>query len=284
MRRVPLSGERASAPPSAPPRARVIALHVGPLVALALALGAAPVPVGCGRASQAPAGDRLQVAAAASLRELFERTLPGFRPAGGALDVRVSYAASSTLARQIGEGAPYDVFVSADAENVDRLGVLVDAGTRRRVLGNRLALVGRHDLPDPPADPAALAGRPLSVALAGPAVPAGRYARDWLARHGLLAALEPRVTVADSVRAALALVESGTADCGFVYLTDARAARNARLLWTAPSADDGRIAYVAAVLSGSTSPWADAFLDWLSSETFLSAAAEAGFLAPPGES
>jgi molybdate transport system substrate-binding protein len=189
------------------------------------------------------------------------------------------------------------VFLSADAFNLDRLGPLVDSSTRRVFLGNTLVLVGRAGLEPPPADPAALAGRPLSVALAGPAVPAGRYARAWLEQAGLLAALESRLVVADSVRATLALVESGAADCGFVYLTDARAARHAQLLWSAPpgagaragtsagtSAGQGsgaEIAYVAAALGASTSPWADAFLDWLGGETCLAAALEAGFLPPP---
>jgi molybdate transport system substrate-binding protein len=236
---------------------------------------------GCGSGAD---GDGLTVAAASSLRDLFERSLPEFRPAGRRVDLRVSYAASSTLSRQIGEGAPYDVFVSADALNLDRLGGLVDADSRRLVLGNTLVLVGREDLADPPADPATLAARDLRVALAGPAVPAGRYARTWLERAGLLEAMGPRIVMADSVRATLALVQSGAADCGFVYLTDARAARGARLLWSAPADDGPEIAYAAAALSGSTSPWADAFLDWLGGEDFQRAAAEAGFLAPPAGS
>jgi molybdate transport system substrate-binding protein len=222
----------------------------------------------------------LTVAAASSLRDLLESTLSDFRPAGRSLDLRVSYSASSTLSRQIEEGAPFDVFISADATNLDRLGVLVDADTRRVVLGNTLVLVGREDLPDAPADPSALAAGTLRVALAGPAVPAGRYARAWLAQAGLLEELQERIVLADSVRAALALVESGAADCGFVYLSDARVAKNARLLWSAPSGASPQITYVAAVLAGSSSPWPDALLDWMGGEVFLRAAAEAGFKAP----
>lgn len=282
---------RPTRPPRPARRARTLAAA---LLCAVLCLGQ---PAACGPGAEPDAGDGLSLAAASSLRDLLERTLPEFRPAGRALDLRVSYAASSTLSRQIEEGARFDVFLSADAFNLDRLGPLVDSSTRRVFLGNTLVLVGRAGLEPPPADPAALAGRPLSVALAGPAVPAGRYARAWLEQAGLLAALESRLVVADSVRATLALVESGAADCGFVYLTDARAARHAQLLWSAPpgagaragtsagtSAGQGsgaEIAYVAAALGASTSPWADAFLDWLGGETCLAAALEAGFLPPP---
>jgi molybdate transport system substrate-binding protein len=125
-----------------------------------------------------------------------------------------------------------------------------------------------------------VSARDLSLALAAPPVPAGRYAREYLSRVGLLDELEPRIVNADNVRAALAMVESGAADCALVYLSDARAAPSAQLLWTATAANNPDIVYVAAALSRSASPWADAYLDWLGSEAFMEAAESRGFLRP----
>jgi molybdate transport system substrate-binding protein len=125
-----------------------------------------------------------------------------------------------------------------------------------------------------------LVGRGLRLALAGPAVPAGRYARDYLTRANVLDALRPHIVDAEHVRAALAMVESGAADCAMVYLSDARAATRATLLWTATASSNPDIAYAGAAFSRSTSPWADAFLEWLSIEDFQAAAESRGFLRP----
>ena len=239
----------------------------------AKAPAAAPAPPG--------ATAELGVAAAASLRELLEGTRASFSQAHGGAQLQISFDASSTLSRQIEQGAPFDVFLSADSDSVDRLGDSVKADTRRVFLSNRLALVGRSDLPAPvPAQPSDLAGSTLTIAMAGPAVPAGRYARAYLTKISLLAALEPRVVTADSVKAAMALVEAGTADCGFVYVTDAHAAKNARLLWTAPPEDDPGIAYVAAQVTASTSALAPEFLEWIRGAEFQKAAQALGFQPP----
>jgi molybdate transport system substrate-binding protein len=266
----------------------------GALAGLAVALGGLVAGCGDDGASSpaaaaarpapppaAPASTGLSIAAAASLRELLEGTQAAFSAAHGGATWTVSFDASSSLSRQIESGAPFDVFLSADATNVDRLGDHIDTQSRRIFLTNRLALVGRADLPAPlPADPAALAGTRLTLALAGPAVPAGKYARAYLEAHGLLAALDPRVVTADSVKAAMALVEAGTADCGIVYVTDARSAKSAKLLWTAPPEDDPGIAYVAARVRASTSPRADELLEWLGSAEFRTAAEGLGFGLP----
>ena len=229
-----------------------------------------------------PSGpNELTVAAAASLRELLEGTQASFSQAHDGAKLHISFESSATLSRQIEQGAPFDVFLSADAESVDRLGDSVVADTRRVFMSNGLALVGRSDLPAPvPAHPKDLVDTRLTIAMAGPAVPAGKYSRAYLTKHELLAALEPRVVTADSVKAALALVEAGTADCGFVYLTDARAAKSAKLLWTAPPEDDPGIAYVAAQVTASKAPLAQDFLDWLVGPEFQKAAQELGFLPP----
>ncbi|HEX5010997.1 MAG TPA: molybdate ABC transporter substrate-binding protein [Planctomycetota bacterium] len=242
----------------------------------------------CGEAEASRAADAtavpprptetLTVAAAASLRDLLAATATDFATAHGVMP-SFSFEASSTLSRQIEEGGDFDAFLSADAANLDRLGDKLDAATRRVFLGNTLAMVGRKDLASPPADPAALAAGSWSIALAGPAVPAGKYARSYLEKKGLLTGLQPRITHADDVRAALALVEAGTVDTAFVYLTDARLARDSKLLWQAPPADDAGIQYVAAAVHGGHDV-GHAYVEWLGSDVFLKRAAALGFLRP----
>jgi molybdate transport system substrate-binding protein len=221
----------------------------------------------------------LTVAAAASLRELLESSSADFTAAHAGTKLSFSFEASSTLSRKIEEGGAFDVFVSADAANVDRLKDRVDAATRRVILGNRLVMVGRSDAASLPADPAALAAGKWSIAVAGPAVPAGKYARAYFDKRGLSAALTPRISNADDVRAALSLVEAGTVDVAFVYLTDAKEAKSSKLLWTAPAEDDPGIRYVAAVVHGGK-PAAAAYVQWLGSETFLARAEALGFERP----
>ncbi|MGQ0554164.1 MAG: molybdate ABC transporter substrate-binding protein [Planctomycetota bacterium] len=259
-----------------------------------LVLSLASLVGGCGEPSEAAAERRVTVAAAASLRELLERTAPLFQPPGEPVRLSFSFEASSTLARQILEGAPYDVLLSADEASVYRLGENAPAATRRVVLGNHLVMVGCSDLKNPPTTPQQLAerltgakaanvdGRPLRVVLAGPEVPAGKYARAMLERAGLLESVAAGAAVADNVRAALALVASGAADVGFVYATDAAIAPGVQRLWTAPEDALPPIRYVAAVLATAGSPWAEAYLDFLGSEAFLREAEALGFLrAPP---
>jgi molybdate transport system substrate-binding protein len=252
--------------------------------------GEAPAAAG-GRA--AAGAVTLHVAAASSLRDVLEDAAPLFTARHGGAPPVFSFDASSTLALQIGEGAAFDVFLSADETSVDRVAARVVPGTRRAFLSNRLALAGRAGLSPAPADPAALVEQAAfagtTVAWAGPAVPAGRYAREWLGAHGLLAPLEARAVNADSVRAALALLQAGAVDCAFVYRTDALVAQDAgvSLLWTAPAADEPRILFVAAALAraeGDAELAARAWLDWLGGQEFLALAERAGFLPPPARS
>ena len=236
-----------------------------------LLLAALALLAGCG-------GDAvLRLGVAASLRELVVDTAPAFEQAHG-VALRPSFEASSAIARQIEAGAPLDAFLSADAENVERVRARLDAATVTRFLGNRLALVGRAGLAAAPSRLEELPAHPGRIALAGPAVPAGRYARARLASLGLLDALAARVVVADNVRAALALVEAGAADFAIVYATDARLSQHARLLWTAGDDEDG-VAYVAAAVAGAP-PAAAAYVRWLLGAEVQQRAAALGFTGP----
>ena len=230
------------------------------LVGLAVLL---PTLLAC---SEAPAHERTGpvVLAASSLQESLEAVGEAWAAGGHAPPV-LSFAASSALARQVEQGAPADLFVSADEEWMDTLEAhgLLRGGTRSDILTNRLVLVatkggsvrGLADLGD---------GR---LALADPgSVPAGRYAKAALESRGQWPALQGNVVPAENVRAALALVARAEAALGIVYATDAIASDEVEVLETFPEASHPPIRYPVAVLAGASHPDAQAFLAFLRSD------------------
>jgi molybdate transport system substrate-binding protein len=188
------------------------------------------------------------VFAAASLKSALDEVLAG-QP-----DWRAAYAGSSVLARQILQGAPADVFISANAlwmDELARAGAL-EPGTRRDLLSNRLALIAAPGVdapaPAPGADlAAALGDGRLAMALVD-AVPAGIYGKAALTSLGVWDAVAPRVAQADNVRAALRLVASGAAPLGIVYATDAAAEPRVRLIGLFPQNSHPPIRYPVALL------------------------------------
>jgi molybdate transport system substrate-binding protein len=189
--------------------------------------------------------------AAASLRTALERLAP---ECGKAAGVRIvfNFGASSDLARQIEAAGKADIFFSADEEWMDRISRagLVDEGSRRSLLSNRLVVVGRR--PDPPLfrSPRDLAGGGVGrLSLANPeAVPAGKYAKAWLEKIGLWEAVKGRVVPAVDARAALAVVESGAAEAGVVYRTDAALSRKVDVLYEVPEGEGPVISYAVAAM------------------------------------
>jgi molybdate transport system substrate-binding protein len=184
--------------------------------------------------------------------------------------ITLNFAGSSTLARQILEGAPADIFFSADEAKMDALAQkgLIAAETRRNRLSNslviivaadsRLSLTSARDLTQPAVKHLALAD-PKSV-------PAGIYARQYLEKLGLWTNLEPRVVPVENVRAALAAVESGNVEAGIVYLTDAAISKNVKVAYAVPPAQGPPILYPVAMLKDSKDPVAaKKFLDYLAS-------------------
>lgn len=225
-------------------------------------------------------GDLL-VAAAASLSALAPDLSRAFHDASG-IDVRFSFGGSNTLARQIVEGARIDVFVSADAAQMDaveRAGRLVP-GTRVNVLANQLAIVASVFGPPVVTRPADLGLAAVRrVAMGDPAaVPAGVYGRQWLERLQLWTSIEPKVVSLPSSPAALAAVREGRADAGIVYVTDARAQSGVRL---AHVEEDGpEIVYPAAVIAGGREREARAFVAFLRSPAATRLFDAAGFRRP----
>ena len=164
----------------------------------------------------------MTVSAAASLTDAFGELKARFEQAHPGLTVNTNFAASNPLLRQLTEGAPADVFASADEETMDKAEAarVVDAATRRDFALNDLVLI----VPKGAKKPASLEDLKgmQRIAIGNPdSVPAGRYAREALTAAGLWEALLPELVQAASVRQALAYVARGEADAGFVYRTDA---------------------------------------------------------------
>jgi molybdate transport system substrate-binding protein len=225
--------------------------------ALALPLAASPP------ASAAP--EPVTVFAAASLKNSLDAVDSLYQQkTGGA--VRASYAASSTLARQIEQGAPAQVFISADADWMDYAVQhgLMRTETRRDLLANHLALVAPASssarLKIAPGFPLASALGAGRLALAGLDVPAGRYAKASLTALGVWPQVESKVVYGDSVRAALAFVSHGEAPFGVVYDTDAKVDPGVRIVDLFPDDSHPRIVYPAALTKLARGPAASAYL------------------------
>ncbi|GAB3514984.1 molybdate ABC transporter substrate-binding protein [Pseudoxanthomonas daejeonensis] len=232
-------------------------------VLLAATLAASPFVV---RAADAP----VTVFAAASLKESMDEAALAYGKATGT-PVRVSYAASSTLARQIEQSAPAQAFASADLEWMDYLQQRnrIDAATRHDLLGNRLVLVApqgsavKVDLAKPGSIAGALGEGRLALGQTA-TVPAGKYARTALESLAQWEPVKARLAESESVRAALMLVARGETPLGVVYASDAKAEPRVRVVATFPAGSHPPIVYPVAALRDAPAPARD-FVRWLSS-------------------
>jgi molybdate transport system substrate-binding protein len=228
----------------------------------------APIPAAC-------AQETLTVFAAASLKNALEDAAKAFaaesRPTSSP-SIRFSFAASSALAKQIEQGAPADLFASADLEWMDYLQGRnqIRPGTRVDLLNNRLVVVAPADSP---LREVAFTRDSLLKAL-GPdgrlatgevtSVPIGKYAKAAFEKFGIWADIRPRLAPTENVRAALVLVSRGEAPLGVVYETDARADPRVRVVATFPADSHPPVIYPFAVTAAAKDPAAAArFLDYL---------------------
>ena len=187
---------------------------------------------------------------------------------------------SSMLARQIEEGAPADVFISADEAQMDRLHKQIAPETRKDLLTNKLVVVIRSDSSVRIDELADLTKAPFArIALADPqAVPAGVYARDVLKKAGLCEKIEPKIVPAENVRATLAVVEAGNADAAFVYKTDALSSSKVRVALQIPAELAPKIVYPMAILANSAHRVdAGRFLEFLKSDEAVQVFEKLGF-------
>lgn len=276
-------------------RRAIAILPIGILAIGLLASGIAASACGRGddstRRAAAPPVD-LRVSAAVSLTEALHHVATAFE-ARTSTRVALNLAGSNTLATQIVEGAAIDVFVSADAAQMDRVAqahALLD-GTRVDILSNRLVII----TPLPEGSAAAATTTASTATIAGPrdllrpevrrltlgdpaAVPAGVYARQYLERAGVWTALQPKIVPLPHVRAVVTAVAAGSADAGIVYQTDAAASKEIRIAWIVPPAEAPPIVYPAAVIRSSAHPeQARAFVAFLRSPEAAAIFTAAGF-------
>ena len=229
--------------------------------------------------------DDVTVFAAASLTDALDRIAAQWSEETGQTAV-MSYAGSSALARQIQQGAPADIFISASEDWMDAVQASGDISTdtRRDLLGNSLVLIAHGDAAPVTIDntldlTAMLDGGRLSMAMVD-SVPAGIYGKAALTHLGLWDAVAPMVAQSDNVRSALTFVARGEAPLGITYATDAAAQDDVTILGTFPADSHDPIVYPAAVTAQSDNDQAQAFLDYLSSDAARAVWAEFGFTTP----
>ncbi len=213
----------------------------------------------CGAVRQADprlraAADEVTVSAAISLKDVLEEISGLYRTENPGVAIHFNLGASGTLQRQIEEGAPVDLFISASPSQMDSLASrgLILADTRKDLVKNIVVLiapVGRgsiasfQDLVRPDVKVIAI-GDPQTV-------PAGKYAQETLTHFGLYDRLKPKFVLAKDVRQVLTYVDTGNADAGIVYLTDVRTSERVSVIAAAPEDSHSPVVYPLAVIAGS---------------------------------
>jgi len=246
------------------------------IAALALSLALAP----------AAWADNITVFAAASLKEALDAVVHAYE-ANGKDHVTISYSGSNALGRQIENGAPADIFISADEDWIDYVVQrnLALAGSRTNLLANDLVLIApaasKVQLKLAPGVNIAAALGNGRIALANPdAVPAGKYAKAAFTALGAWSAIEGKVAATDNVRAALALVSRGEVPLGVVYRTDAIVDKGVRIVDTFPAGTHPPVVYPMVRLKRGTSSSVTALLTYLASPEALITFKQFGFRAP----
>jgi molybdate transport system substrate-binding protein len=232
----------------------------------------------------AQANTTLLVSAAASLKEVMEEIKPLYQTKHPDVNLTFNFGASGALLQQIEQGAPADIFISAAKRQMDTLdqkGALV-SGTRTNLANNKLVLIvpknsravtSFNSLKQPEIRRIAI-GEPRSV-------PAGQYAEQALQKLNLLNLVKPKLIYANNVRQVLAAVESGNADAGLVYLTDAKVSTKVEVVVIADASYHSPIIYPMAVLKSSKNiNAAKAFVQYLSGSEAKRVLQKYGFIVP----
>ena len=223
------------------------------------------------------------VFAAASMKTALDAAAVAWQAQTGK-KVSIAYASSAVLAKQIEQGAPADIFISADLKWMDYLekSKLIRAGTRRNLFGNKLVLIEPSDADTKLGiaegfDLAGAAGDGKIAVCMIDSCPAGIYGREALESLGVFAGVEPKLAQADNVRNALNLVARGEAKFGIVYATDATADPKVKVVGTFPESSHSPIVYPVALVAASANPDAALFLGYLTSRAATKIFLEQGF-------
>lgn len=250
-------------------RRGVAALALGAMMTLIVA-----GPVLAQKKATQPAEDKRPVVvfAAASLKTALDEIAAAFKKDTGN-ELTITYASSAVLAKQIEQGAPADVFVSADLQWMDYIekANLIKPLTRRNLLGNKLVLVEPSDQTtaltiEKDFDLAGATGDGKIAVCSVTSCPGGIYAKEALESLGVWASVEPKLAQADNIRAALSLVSRGEARFGIVYATDAKAEPKVKVVGTFPESTHKPIVYPVALVASSTNPAAPKAISFLSSQ------------------
>jgi molybdate transport system substrate-binding protein len=245
------------------------------LAVAALALAACGDDSGGASGGRSPA--EIKVFAAASLTAAFTDLGQQYRSANGGAKVTFNFAGSQALATQIRQGAPADVFASADIPNMDKVKDLV--GTPQNFASNLLQIVVEKGNPKGVKTLDDLANPDLKVVLAAPDVPAGRYAKQVLDQAGV--GVRP-VSQEDNVKAVVTKVSLGEADAGIVYVTDVTAGGDKVQGVDIPREQNVVATYpIATVKAGKAQDKAQAFMDLVLSDQGQQVLSRYGFLPPP---
>jgi molybdate transport system substrate-binding protein len=210
----------------------------------------------------------INVYAASSLTDAMKEIGAGYEKQSGDHLV-FNFAASSTLARQIEEGAPADIFFSADDAQMDRVqkSGYLENESRRDLLSNTLVIIAPADSPIALGSAVELARNAQRIALGDPKlVPVGVYTRAYLEKLNLWKKIEPKIIPTENVRAALAVVESGNVDAAFVYKTDANVSRKVKITFSVPPAETSIHYPAALVKQAPRKPEAEKLLRYLGSD------------------
>ncbi len=213
--------------------------------------------------------ENVNVFAAASLKTALDDAAKVWKIQSGK-DIVATYGSSATLAKQIAEAAPADIFISADLAWMDDVAEknLIKPESRKNLVGNTLVLVAaagtdlKVELEKASNLTSSLGDEKLAVGDVK-SVPAGKYAKAALENLGLWTSVEPNLVMQENVRSALALVARGEAKLGIVYGSDAVAESKVQVVANFPEASHKPIVYPAAVIAASTNPDAQAFLTFL---------------------
>jgi molybdate transport system substrate-binding protein len=264
--------------------ANKIRLMIFIATALTTMLIAIGLPTLTPTAVEAQSNTNLLISAAASLKDVLEEIKPLYQQSQPNVKISYNFGASGALQQQIEQGAPADIFISAAKKQVDALEQknLLVPGTRTVIAKNRLVLIvpnnvfgvsSFYNLKDAKVKKIGI-GEPRSV-------PAGQYAQQVLEKLKIWESVKPKLVYANNVRQVLASVESGNADAGLVYVTDAKISKNTKVVVAADEKYHSPIIYPLAVVKRSKNPdAAKSFSQFLSGNQAKGIFKKYGFILP----